>query len=478
MENWVLKRSRISPDQLGLVYGNQTWTFKDIAEASLRMAAAIHDVSPELKRVAVIGGNTADFYLLLLSLQHLAVEVVVLNNRLSLNEIKQQVIISEPDLVIYEKFYEQQVAAVSTPKVVLGNWQEPDLTDFAPVDQVEPWQVATIMFTSGTTGTPKGVKQTFGNHLASAIGSVLNLGMLPDDKWLLTVPLYHISGYSMLVKSLLYGNTVYLVDKFDPRLIGELVASVNITHISLVPTMLAALLKEPTFLKGESLRCLLLGGAPLSAALLARSEEANLPIIQSFGMTETASQVLALNSRDAKRKRGSSGQPLLPVEVRIEATESGIGEILIKGPNVSPGYLNVEMAKTRDGFFKTGDIGYLDDEGFLYVVGRGKELIISGGENIYPLMVENALTLVESIKEVAVVGEEDDYWGEKVVAYVVTSDNQPLNLTAISAQIEADLGTFKQPKIYYQVVELPRNSLGKLQKSRLAQLDIIATYYH
>lgn len=476
MENWVLKRGRTSPEQLGLVYGQQSWTFKELAEVSQKIAANLSLLKPELKRIGVIGGNTANFYLLLLSLHHLSVEVVVLNNRLSVNEIKQQLVISQPDVVIYERSFEQLVGSEVSKFALETLLNYSKNVDFEPVSHYEPSQVATIMFTSGTTGTPKGVKQTFGNHLASALGSALNLGMLPEDRWLLTVPLYHISGYSMLNKSLIYGNTVYLLDKFEPWLIGELVDSAKITHLSLVPTMLTALLKESVFVKSKSLRCLLLGGAPMTASLLAEYHDAHLPVIQSFGMTETASQVLALNSRDAKRKSGSSGQPLLPVEVKIgEADKSGIGEILIKGPNVSPGYLNAEMAKTADGFFQTGDLGYLDDEGFLYVVGREKELIISGGENIYPLVVENALELIEGIKEVAVVGEPHEYWGERVVAYVVTKANHPLNLPAISRHLEQYVAAFKQPKVYYQVTELPRNSLGKLQKNRLNQLERIAT---
>lgn len=480
MENWVIKRGRLSPNHIALVADQQCWTFRELAETTLKLATKIHHQAPELKRVAVIGGNTADFYLLLASFHHLMVEVVILNNRLSSSEIRQQINISQAELVIYEKGFSQQVATLECPNVVLGDWQSSgELTgDFVPVTHYEPSQVNTIMFTSGTTGVPKGVKQTFGNHLASAVGSALNLGMLPEDRWLLTVPLYHISGYSIMNKSLLYGNTVYLVGKFEPTLIGELVNTAQITHLSLVPTMLTALLKQPAFLSNRSLRCLLLGGAPMTAPLLAQCHKADLPVIQSFGMTETASQVLALNSRDAKRKQGSSGQPLFPVEVKIREGEAGVGEILIKGPNVSPGYLNGEMAKTADGFFITGDLGYLDDEGFLYVVGRKKELIISGGENVYPLAVENVLQAVVGIKEAAVIGEADDYWGEKVVAYVVTQNNTRLKAIDLKKQIGPHLGAFKRPKVYYQVAALPRNSLGKLQKNRLTQLTVLDTYVH
>lgn len=475
MENWVLKRSRLSPEHIGLVYGQETWTFRQLAEASLAMATTIDALANgSVKRLAVIGDNSANFYLLLLACHHLGAEVVVLNNRLSEKEIYQQIQLSEPELVVYEDGYQDKVLAVEVPHWPLSRVLIREQRTFAAVKQVEPEQVATIMFTSGTTGVPKGVKQTFGNHLASAMGSALNLGMLPKDKWLLTVPLYHISGYSMLNKGLIYGNTVYLVDKFEPEAVAKLIQSAQVTHLSLVPTMLVGLLAQPDFLNCPSLSCLLLGGAPLSDSVLTTCYEQHLPVVQSFGMTETASQVLALRIGDAKSKIGSSGQPLWPVEVKIGQAEEGIGEILIKGPNVSPGYLNGDMAKTVDGFFLTGDLGYIDSEGFVYVVGRRKELIISGGENIYPQVVENALLQLDGIAEVAVIGEPDEYWGERVVAYVVTESNRTLCRADLIRQLTPQLAPFKQPKTYYQVEKLPRNSLGKLQKQQLETLTILA----
>lgn len=473
MENWLIKRAKMSPNQLGLVFNDTCWTFKELETDATQLATAITSQSPTLQRVAVLGRNHADFYLLLLALHLLQVEVVVLNNRLTAGEIAQQLTIATPDCVIVDPLFHDKLKDCSCPVLDLTELRQITTEGLTYTHKpIELNNVATIMFTSGTTGVPKGVKQTYQNHFSSATGSALNVGMTPDDKWLLTVPLFHISGYSMMMKSLIYGNTVCLVEKFNPTLICQLIKEASITHISLVPTMLTALLKVPDFAKNkDSLRCVLLGGAPLTVAQLEEAHALDLPIIQSFGMTETASQVIALNARDAKRKIGSSGQPLFPVELHIEApNEDGIGEILIKAPNLSPGYINAEMIKTTDGFLKTGDLGYLDEEGFLYVVGRKKELIISGGENIYPLRVENALLTTSQVKEVAVTGEPDEYWGEIVTAYIVLHPGLSFDEELIKQEIDGLIAHYKQPKRYYVINELPRNSLGKLVKRKLPEM--------
>lgn len=479
MENWLLKRARLTPDKVGLVFEDNTWTFAELKLCAEDLLNQLYHQKQSLSRVAVLGSNQAQFYHLLLALHLASIETVILNNRLTAQEIQQQLLISQPDVIIFEEQYQEKFNfkkndfdMISLEKLTKITSPKRQSFDEAIIDLSK---TTTIMFTSGTTGLPKAVRQTYQNHWASALGAALNSGLNHDDNWLMTVPLFHISGYSMLIKGLIYGQTVCLVAKFNSDIIVKNLQKYHVTHLSLVPTMLDKLLENCSFTALSSqLRCLLLGGAPLSIKTLENCHKLNLPIIQSFGMTETASQVVALNHTDAQRKLGSSGQAQLAISLKIaNTTEPYVtGEILIKGPNVTPGYLNAPLDLTEDGYFKTGDLGYLDDEGFLYISGRQKELIISGGENIYPIEVEQHLTQLPSIKEAAVIGEADSYWGERVVAYLVTSnpsdfDDEELKL------LPKTLAAYKCPKTYYLVAALPKNSLGKLLKRELARQTII-----
>ncbi|WEG73655.1 o-succinylbenzoate--CoA ligase [Vagococcus intermedius] len=479
MENWLLKRARLTPNKIGLVFENNNWTFSELKMCANTLLNQLYHHKQSLSRVAVLGSNAADFYHLLLALHLGNIETIILNNRLTAQEIKQQTTIAQPDLIIFEEKFTEKLTLSTTDYDSLSLESLKQINSDTALSfsetTIDLSQTTTIMFTSGTTGTPKAVRQTYENHWSSAIGSALNLGLSQDDTWLMTVPLFHISGYSMLIKGLIYGQTVCLIAKFNPDTIINTLTTYHVTHLSLVPTMLEVLLNNPSFRRlGSQLKCLLLGGAALSIDTLEHCIRLNLPVIQSFGMTETASQVVALNHHDARKKIGSSGLPQLAISLKIADTVEpySTGEILIKGPNVTPGYLNSPLELTEDGYFKTGDLGYLDNEGFLFVSGRQKELIISGGENIYPLEVEYQLKQLPMIKEAAVIGEQDTYWGERVVAYLVVTDIDDFNTDALSL-LSKKIAAYKCPKTYYLVKELPKNAIGKLIKRELPNQEII-----
>src|SRR5579884_2379706 len=301
--------------------------------------------------------------------------------------------------------------------------------------------VATIMHTSGTTSAPKPVALTFANWQANALGSAVALGLDPHERWLCVMPLAHVGGLSILIRSAVYATTVVLHDRFDVGAVGEELMSAErrITLVSLVPTMLARLL-DGGLANPPTLRWALLGGGPIAPALLERAASAGVPVAPTYGMTEACSQIATF------------GLPLPGVSVRLDPA----GEILVRGAVVAPGAL------ADDGWLHTGDLGAFDDRGRLVIVGRRADTIVSGGENVAPAEVADA----------AVFGVADPEWGEAVVASVVlASDGRAVGAEELRAFCRGRLAGFKVPKEIRFVETLPRTASGKLLRRELISTD-------
>jgi O-succinylbenzoic acid--CoA ligase len=314
----------------------------------------------------------------------------------------------------------------------------PSRTDF------DPDAVHTLIHTSGTTGAPKPVELTYGNHAASAIASADALGLDPGDRWLCPLPLHHVGGLNVLIRSVINHTAVVLHERFDADRVRATLEAGEVTLASLVPTMLARL-RAAGLRRAPGLRAIALGGGPAPAGLLDWAREAGIPVVPVYGMTETCSQIVA----------GDPGRPLPGVELLIGAN----GEILVRGPMVAPAEVG------SDGWLHTGDLGSLDDEGRLQVLGRLKELIVTGGENVAPLEVEQALLAHPAVLDAGVAGVPDSDWGEAVTAFVVLSE--PAAAEQLRAWCRERLAPFKVPKAFHAVDALPRSAGGKLLRDRL-----------
>jgi O-succinylbenzoic acid--CoA ligase len=314
------------------------------------------------------------------------------------------------------------------------------------VTAFEPDAVHTLIETSGTTGAPKRVELTYANHAASARASADALGVEEDDRWLCPLPLHHVGGLNVLIRSVINATTVVVHERFDVGRVRDALEAGEATLASLVPTMLARL-RDAGLRGAPGLRAIALGGGPVPASLLDWASETGIPVVPVYGMTETCSQVVA----------GSPGRPLAGVELDIAAG----GEILVRGPMVAPGAL------AADGWLHTGDLGRLDADGRLDVLGRLKELIVSGGENVAPLEVEQALLAHPAVADAGVAGVPDPEWGEAVTAFVVLSE--PVEPGELRAWARDRLEPFKVPKAIHAVDSLPRNRGGKLERDRLAE---------
>ncbi len=501
MPEWLGRQAAIYPNRPALVAGPVRWTFGEMDRAVTRAARQLASLGvTEGSRVAVLLPNSAPFAVMTHALVRLGAVMVPLNVRLAPPELAWQladasaeVLLSDPELAPRAQEAGQRLPtlmhiiagdvnpgdAARAPEVA----QDPEIATLGRLlaaapeadvplrDAIDLASVQGIIYTSATSGRPKGVLLTYGNHWWSAIGSALRLGLRDDDRWLAPLPLYHVGGLAILWRSVVYGIPAVLHDTFDPVAVNREIDGGGVTFVSVVSTMLERMLEARAMRPfPPSLRCILLGGGPASPALLATCAQHGVPVAPTYGLTETASQVATLAPGEAARKPGSSGQALLPTLVRIDldgraAAAGEVGEILVGGPTVMLGYAGRPDESTRvlrDGWLHTGDLGHLDDEGHLFVVDRRDDLIVTGGENVYPAEVEAVLCEHPMIADAGVIGLPDPTWGYTVVAVVTVRPGAPTGAEEITRFCAGRLARYKVPRRIWFRDTLPRSGAGKL----------------
>ncbi|MFQ6725969.1 o-succinylbenzoate--CoA ligase [Limosilactobacillus reuteri] len=465
-QNWLLKQAATQPNQIAIDDGNERLSFAELKKQVEVLVGKIDHLNPG-SRVGILATNTLMSYKLSLAIMCSGRTIVWLNWRLAGEELERQIKDSGLQLCLVENSLWRSGMTDPFKSYSAFLITSADPGELIPVFKSN-W-VASIMYTSGTTGRPKGVLQTFGNHFYSAVSSALNLGLSSADKWLCVAPIFHISGFSIIMRGLIYGMTVRLVEKFRAEELERILANETVTIMSVVPFMLKKLIQQQNKTNSHynsAFRCMLLGGGTIDRETLEACLQRSIPVVQCYGMTETCSQIVALRSADALLKLGSVGQPLFSTQLKL----SKDGEILLKTPALTPGYLNLPdklPSKMIDGWYRTGDIGYLDKEGYLYIDGRADEMLISGGENIFPQEVEQVYQRYPQINEVAVVGQNDSVWGQVPVAFVVS--DRRLSPTKLMNYGYEHLARYKVPQHYIFVSELPKNASGKIRRFMLRE---------
>ncbi len=475
LPDWLTHRARGLPRVTAIAAGRRRGlSYAALYEYAVRQAhgLAAVGVGPG-ERVAAIAGTSSDFVIAMHATTLVDAIFVPLNVRLTAHELAEQLRNAEPAVVLCDLHCEALAVEAAALAGLSKPFRMPLETEEEKAQIVEAHDSESchsIVYTSGTAGHAKGVVLTYGNFWASASASALNLGLDPSDRWLACLPLNHVGGLSIPIRSAIYGTTVELHSRFEPDAVNRAVRSGDVTLLSVVPTMLRRMLNADDLSFGSSLRAVLVGGGPVAPGLLERATERGLPVVQTYGLTEACSQVTTLAPSEAMSHLGSAGRALLSAEVRVDASVGEAGEILIRGPAVTTGYFrNPEATKAAfsDGWLQTGDIGFFDKDAFLTVLDRRDDVIISGGENVYPAEVEAALLAYPGIEAAAVVGVSDDEWGQRVVAAVVS--HLPVELDRVEPLLRSRLAGYKIPVGIERFDALPTTSSGKVQRRFVRQ---------
>jgi len=487
--SWLTTRATTSADVVALVYGDgEKMTYRELGDRAARWAAVFTARGiGKGDRVAFLGENQPAFVEVLFGAARVGVVFVPVNTRLAAPEVAHILADSGARLFVHD----ERSAAVATeaagelPRLVVGTEADAALSAVDPVPETPGVGLddpAAILYTSGTTGRPKGAVLTHGNLTWNSLNTLVDADIVSTDTALVISPLFHAASLGMgLLPVLLKGGTVVLERAFDAGRALRLIEQHGITMLSGVPTTYQFLAEHPDWASTDlsTLAKLTCGGSPVPTRVLEAFEARGLSFSQGYGLTETSPGATYLPATRTRAKMGSAGQPHFFTEVRVvdEAGESltpgEIGEIQVRGPNVTPGYHGNAAATaeafTADGWFRTGDLGSFDDEGYLFVADRLKDMIISGGENIYPAEVEDLILGIEEVTGAAVIGIPDERWGETPWAVVTLRPGTELTTERLAEYLNGRIARYKIPKNVVVVDELPRTASGKVKKLDLRQ---------
>ena len=488
--SWPERRLRISPDRIAIWFEGTATSYATFAERVRRTASALSGLGVDAgHRVAWLSGNHPSALETLYACGQLGAIWVPVNARLTAPEAQYvlehcgaEVVVHGRDQGVLVDALRDRLPGVRAWVAVEGDGRslpyEELLAAADPGPRDEPVSLddpCLIMYTSGTTGRPKGAVLTHGNMSWSCVNQILGFDFVPDERTLALAPLFHIGGLNGTVNpTLLRGGQVVVVRSFDPAATLETIERQRITSFFAVPTVLDALAREPGFATRDlsSLRTIAAAGASVPRSTLRTWLDRGVTMQQAYGMTETAATGTVLDSADAEGRLGSAGRPQFFTDVRVirpdgtAAAAGEVGEIVLSGPCVMPGYWN-GPDRPADGWHRTGDAGTMDDDGFLTIRDRYTDMIISGGENVYPAEVESALLELPGILQAAVIGVPDPKWGEVGLALLVAAPDADRDPMTMRATLRRRLAGFKVPQHFRFVDELPKTATGKIRKSEL-----------
>jgi fatty-acyl-CoA synthase len=492
MRDWVAKWAVYSPHKIAIKeYESQkTITYTQLNDRANQLAHYFKDQFQieQGDRVAVLAANCIEYVILFAAAQKNGMILVPLNYRLAPAEIEYLLQTADPKLLIVAAAYQATVDAIPSSASLQQLSLEllevrtnpfPKQAFKSPAIQEE--DPIFLLFTSGTTGFPKGAIYTHRMLFWNSINTAMSLLVNTESRTINCMPPFHTGGWNVLLTPFLHhGGYTCLLEKFDTAAVLSLLESEAPTLFMAVPTMLKMIATEPAFTQADlsSLHYLIVGGEPMPIPLIEQWHQKGVFVRQGFGMTEVGPNLTSLHQDDAIRKKGSIGRPNFYVAVKIVDPQGNpvpantTGELLFKSPVVTPGYWRNSKATAeaiQDGWFHSGDLAQQDEEGYLYIVDRIKNMFISGGENVYPAEVERVIATHPGVNSVAIIAIPDEKWGEVGHAIVVSNSGHELSKTDLLDYCQNQLAKFKIPKHITFAAQLPISSTGKIDRQQLLQ---------
>ena len=497
-QDWSSKWAVYSPDKIALKEHETSisLTYSELHKLGNRVARYLCDEIKLQKgdRIAIIAENSIEHFILFAAAQKTGIILVPINHRLTAAEIEYLLVTSTPKLILYDENHKDVVLKTSYVQshearlYVLHELQSyfdkqyleqrDETFTIRPLEEDDP---IFILFTSGTTGFPKGAMYTHKMLFWNSFNTAMSLIIDTETRSMNCMPLFHTGGWNVLATPILHhGGSLVLIRDFNATTILDIIENEKLTIFMGVPTMLKMMANEAAFDNTDytSLHYVIVGGEAMPIPLIEKWSEQGVSIRQGYGLTEVGPNLTSLHQDDAIRKKGSIGRPNFYVETKIideqgnEAAANQRGELLLKGPMITPGYWNnnEETAQSiKNGWFHTGDVVIRDDEDYLYVVDRVKNMYISGGENVYPAEIERVLQAHEEIIESVVINVPHEKWGEVGKAFVVAKNNK-LTAKEIVDYCQTKLAKFKIPKHIAFVKEIPKNDTGKINRRALKNI--------
>jgi len=496
--DWLSKWAQYSANKIAVkeFETSRALTYRQLNNVANRLAAKLTADFAIKKgdRVAILAENCLEYFVSFFAAQKTGTIIVPFNYRLASRELDYLLQDSQPGLVIAQQKFESTLAECTNYAAIKHHWRLKEIQqflylqrdvsfNFEATHQLADNDPIFILYTAGTTGLPKGALYTHKMLFWNSINTTMRLDITSDDRSVSCTPMFHTGGWNVIPTPFFHRGAYFcLTQKFDPDSILKLLEQEQATMFMAVPTMLQMMAQSPLLetVNLEQMRFFVIGGEPMPLPLIEKWHNKGVPIRQGYGMTEAGPSITSLHQDDAIRKIGSIGLPNFYLDTKIvdeqdnEVNTGEVGELLLKGPSVTPGYWNNEAAtreSIRDGWLRTGDLVKKDAEGYLFVVDRKKYMYISGGENVYPAEVEKFLYTHPDIKEVAVVGVLDEKWGEVGKAFVVCQPGKRLSESDVFDFCKGNIAKYKVPKYVQFLDELPRSDAGKIDRKAL-KLDL------
>jgi fatty-acyl-CoA synthase len=486
---WLEHRARCTPERVAVVDAatGQRWTFEELHERACRLAYYYQEKGIKKgDRIALLSPNDIGYMDQFFACAKLGAIFVPLNWRLSLAELDYLIQDCVPACFIYHDSMEglSKDLQVDHKMVLHGTEYKEIMQNGLAKVQKEPldWEdPLTMIYTGGTTGKPKGVVLSHRSIVWNSLNTIISWGLTSEDVTATYLPMFHTGGLNALTIPVLHiGGTVVLARDFHPERAIELLQKESCTVVLMVPTMYHMMVQHPRFESAEfpAMHTFLSGGAPCPQPIYDAFERKGALFKEGYGLTEAGPNNFYMPPDQVRNKRGSVGKPMMYNQIRLitldgrDAGDDEVGEIWIEGPHVFDQYWNLPEATQEalsEGWLHTGDLARRDADGFYYIVGRKKDMIITGGENVYPLEVEHLLEEYPGVDEVAVVGLPDDKWGEVVTAVLIPKPGVHLEEEALKAYCQEHLGRYKVPKFFFFLDELPKTPVGKIDKKEIVR---------